>query len=111
MAETCAKCRMRLFECNCPKPSADDSQPLNDLLCGCGEPVRYVNSDGVGACNKYSRCPTYTEQVLTVQKQNCLLRAYRAKREVDGLNGRKWDASKQYQAESVIERLEKEAST
>ena len=33
-----------------------------DMVCGCGRPVRYVNvSNGMGACNKYNRCPSYEE--------------------------------------------------
>lgn len=32
-------------------------------LCGCGNPVRYVNikDSTKNACNKYSRCPSYAE--------------------------------------------------
>ena len=75
-------------------------------LCGCGRPIRYMTPSG-DACNKYMRCLTYEEQRDALMKLNMLLMAYRAKREVDGLNGRAWDASKHFQAEAAIESLEK----
>lgn len=75
-------------------------------LCGCGRVIRYMTPSG-DACNKYGRCPTYEEQRDALMKLNMLVMAYRAKREVDGLNGRTWDASKHFQAEAAIEALEK----
>lgn len=37
---------------------------VEEQLCGCGCPVRYIvpNGDGTaGACNKYARCPSWDE--------------------------------------------------
>lgn len=82
------------------------SNRSTDGLCGCGRPMRYITRSG-DACNKYRRCMTYEEQSDLLAKLEKLLNAYRTKREVDGLNGRKWDASKHFQAEADIETLEK----
>ena len=73
--------------------------------CGCGRDIRYMTSNG-GACNKYMRCLTYSELEAALAKANSLVMAYRAKRAVDGLNGRDWDASEHFKAESFIEQLE-----
>lgn len=46
---------------------------LNDFsgLCGCGRKIRYVNiKDGLGACNKYSRCPSYDE-IMSENRKLC----------------------------------------
>lgn len=79
-------------------------------LCGCGRPIRYMTPSG-DSCNKYGRCHTYEEQRETLLRLNMLVTAYRAKREVDGLNGRTWDASKHFQAEAAIELLENTANS
>ena len=73
--------------------------------CGCGRDIRYMTSNG-GACNKHMRCLTYSELEAALAKANSLVMAYRAKRAVDGLNGRDWDASEHFKAESFIEQLE-----
>ena len=81
------------------------SELLGDGFCGCGMPVRYMGKDG-GACNKYSRCMTYDQLSDKYKKAQSLLNAYREKRAVDGLNGRKWCASDHFEAEARIEALE-----
>jgi hypothetical protein len=58
------------------------------------------------ACNKYRRCLTYEELGQALTQANMLILAYRAKRAVDGLNGRTWDARKHFEAEARIEALE-----
>lgn len=78
---------------------------MNIDNCGCGRPGRYMTPVGM-ACNKYSRCATYDELESRLRYVESLLLAYRAKRSVDGLNGRPWDASKHFKAESQIEALE-----
>jgi hypothetical protein len=78
--------------------------------CPCGRDVRYQTREGetfVGSCNKYGRCPTYEELSAAMIRANQLLNAYRMKRAVDGLNGRTWHASKHFEAEALIEELEK----
>lgn len=79
---------------------------MNVQLCGCGRPIRYMMPGG-GSCNKYTRCLTYEEMHDALKKEKILVRAYQDKRAVDGLNGRKWDASKHFEAEAKIEALEK----
>jgi len=74
-------------------------------LCGCGRPVRYMTQSG-DACNKYMRCLTYEELGQALSHASALLLAYRAKRAVDGLNGRTWDAAEHFKAEAQIEALE-----
>lgn len=73
--------------------------------CGCGSEARYTTPSG-DSCNKYMRCQTYDELKGSLLAANQLLAAYRKKRSVDGLNGRKWDAFKHYEAEVRIEKLE-----
>ena len=42
-------------------------------ICGCGKPVRYIDSKGIESCNKYGRCPTYEELNKSAQRiQRCL---------------------------------------
>ena len=47
------------------------------MKCGCGRDGRYVvnvnTPDEAYACNKYSRCPTYDELRLTVNKQQAVV--------------------------------------
>ena len=64
---------------------------------------------GTMACNKYKRCLTYEELQNALQKANSLILAYRKKRAHDGLNGRMWDAEKHFEAEQMIEGIEKNA--
>lgn len=78
----------------------------NSNLCGCGREIRYMTPSG-DACNKYRRCLTYDEQNELIMKLNMLVMAYQSKRSVDGLNGRKWDASEHFKAEAAIESIEK----
>lgn len=88
---------------------SEDSPKYATKICGCGKQARYVKiEDGreVHSCNKYGRCPTYKELSLELQAVKLLLRAYREKRSVDGLNGRDWDASRHFAAEAKIEELE-----
>ena len=89
----------------CKKQSKSEPASI-DLLCGCGREGRYSTKDGI-SCNKYMRCQTYDELSATLQMANDLLRAYRAKREVDGLNGREWDANAHFEAEAMIKKLER----
>jgi hypothetical protein len=84
-------------------------EPIEYDKCPCGRGVRYQVKDGehyVGSCNKYGRCPTYAELDAAVNRANQLLNAYRMKRRVDGLNGRTWHASKHFEAEALVEKLE-----
>ena len=78
--------------------------------CGCGNPTRYFvrvsDNELTSSCNKYMRCLTYDEMSEALKHANQLLQAYRMKREVDGLNGRTWSASKHFEAEALIEKLE-----
>lgn len=83
---------------------------LTAMLCGCGRPVRYMTQTG-DACNKYRRCLTYEELGQALAQANMLILAYRAKRAVDGLNGRTWDACKHFEAEARIEALEQTHNT
>lgn len=48
-----------------------------EYLCGCGKRVRYLTSDGKGACNKYGRCPTYDELYESVSKLASYIGSYR----------------------------------
>jgi len=87
-----------------------DKQNNHIETCGCGRPTRYVKilDDGteVHSCNKYGRCPSYEELLNERNVLKYLVNAYRNKRDVDGLNGRKWDEVEHFRAEAQIVRLE-----